>query len=91
MNANELMQQIGSGNLMAVGARDFVKDESSLMFRVGSPSKLSKVIITLEADDTYSVRVCVMNKKTYEVVLDETVDQVYAERVGAVVREMGDF
>jgi hypothetical protein len=91
MDAKTLMNQIGTSNLMAVGARDFSFDGDKLMFRVGSASKLSKVVITLEADDTYSVRVCVMKLRTYEVVLNEVVDEVYADRVGAVVREMGDF
>jgi hypothetical protein len=88
MDINVLKNQIGIGNLMAVGAREFVRDENSLMFRVSRG--MQKLIVTLEPDDTYSVRYVKMKARTYEVVADETVAGVYADNIGAVVRRLGD-
>ena len=90
MDANVTLQQIGTGNLMAVGARDFVKDGAQLIFRVGNGRKLAKVVVTLDPSDTYSVRYLEMNRKTYAFTVDESVAGVYAEDLGAVVRRMGD-
>lgn len=89
MDANTLLTQIGAGNLMACGARDIVVDGQQLMFRVGPSRKLAKVIITLTPADEYTVRYVEMNRKTYEVTVDETRD-AFCDNVGAVVREMGD-
>jgi hypothetical protein len=90
MDARVTMQQIGTGNLMACGARDFSFDGSKLMFRVGSGRTLAKVIVTLEPDDTYSVRYCEMALRTYEVRKNEQVEGVYADNLGVVVRRLGD-
>lgn len=90
MDANVTMQQIGTGNLMACGARDFVRDGRQLIFRVGSGRKLAKVVVTLEADDTYSVRYLEMNRRTFAFTVDEKVEGVYADSLGRVVRELGD-
>jgi hypothetical protein len=90
MNPQTLMNQIGSGNLMGCGARDFVTGENELSFRVGSSRKLSKIIISLDYSDTYVVRYVEMKNKTYEVVKDEVRTDVHVEEIGRVVREMGD-
>jgi len=90
MNFEILKSQIGIGNLMAVGAREFQRDEShTIMFKVGN-KPYTKLIIKLEADDTYSVRYYRMSPKTYKALVDEKVEGVYAENIGAVVRKMGD-
>jgi hypothetical protein len=52
------LAQIGRGTLMACGARDFVHDDphGMLMFRVGKGGQVvTKVVIRLMADDTYTV------------------------------------
>lgn len=90
MDAKMTVQQIGTGNLMACGARDFAADDTTLTFRVGPSGKLSKIIIVLEACDTYTVRYFSMNKKTYEVTKEEAVSGIYADQLGATVRQMGD-
>lgn len=93
MDFETVRQQIGTMNLMAVGARVFVGDaaERSLMFQVGSKrGLLEKVIVTLEPSDYYSVRYVAMRKKDYATLADETRDFVPAESLGAVVRVMGD-
>lgn len=89
MNAQVLLAQIGTGVLMSVGARDFVRDGTQVLFRVGPSRKLAKVIVTLTPADEYTVRYVEMNRRTYEVIVDETRDAT-CDNVGAVVRAMGD-
>ena len=85
-----LRAQIGAGNLMAVGARDWVRDGANrVMFRVGPSRKLAKLIVELTPMDEYTVRYVEMSRTTYEVVVDETVE-AFCDNVGAVVRRMGD-
>lgn len=56
MDAKTTLAQIGTLNLMAIGARDFLADSTSLSFRVtGRRGKLCKFIIKLDPSDTYSV------------------------------------
>jgi len=90
MDPFTLRQQIGIGVLMSCGARDWVLDGDAVMFRVGPGRKLRKLIITLDPMDTYTVRFVEMNRKTYEIVADETVEGVGDHNIGAVVRRMGD-
>ncbi|TAL42451.1 MAG: hypothetical protein EPN91_08710 [Salinibacterium sp.] len=89
MDAQTLLKQIGKGNLMAVGARDFVRDGRQLMFRVGSSRKLAKVIVTLTPADEFTVRYVEMSRTDYSILVDETRD-AFCDNVGEVVREMGD-
>ena len=89
MNAQTLLAQIGKGNLMAVGARDFVTDGNQLLFRVGSSRRLSKIVVTLTPADEYTVRYVEMSKEDYTVTVDETED-AFCDNVGAVVRRLGD-
>lgn len=90
MNANVTLQQIGTGNLMACGARDFVQDGAQLIFRVGTGRKLAKVVVTLDPCDTYTVRYLEMNRKTFAFTVDESVEGVYCDNLGETVRRMGD-
>ncbi len=89
MDVNTLLQQIGTGNLMACGARDFVKGETTLQFRVGSSRKLQKIIVGL-VNDTYTVTFVELSRKTYDIVASEEVDGVGDHNIGAVVRRLGD-
>jgi len=86
------MQQIGSGNLMACGARHFVHDNPNglLMFRVGAERSLRKVMVRLMPNDTYSVEVGKTNRKTMEYVVEDQEHGIYADQVGASVRRLGD-
>ena len=93
MDFGTTKRQIGIGNLMACGARDFIGDREkrSLMFRVGPSGRLRKIIVTLDPSDTYSVRYVEMKRSpSYAVVVDETKTGVYCDQLGAVVRKMGD-
>lgn len=91
MDHDTTRRQIGVMNLMACGARDFVTGPDSLAFRAGSKRGIvAKVIVTLDPDDTYTVRYVAMKARTYEIVTDESVSMVYADSLGATVRQMGD-
>jgi hypothetical protein len=88
---NLTRQQIGAMNLMSCGARDFVGDSDSLMFRVGSKRGIvAKIIVKLASDDTYTVRYVEMRKGSCEILIDELEEMVYEDSLGATVRKMGD-
>ena len=55
--AQTIYQQLGGGRFSAMtGAKQFVSDGNKLRFRIGrNASKANKVVITLEADDTYTM------------------------------------
>jgi hypothetical protein len=92
MDTDTTMRQIGAGNLMAVGARDFTVDRTTqtLAFRVGSKrGVVAKLVVTLDASDTYTVRYWAMGRGL-RTTADESVSGVYADQLGAVVRKMGD-
>lgn len=89
MDPNVTKQQIGIGNLMACGAREFSFDSSSLMFRVGSRRGVTaKMIVTLDPTDTYSVTYVEIRK--FKVTKKETISDIYCDHLGEVVRSMGD-
>jgi hypothetical protein len=84
-SASTALEQIGRMNLMAMGARDYVSDEPNgmVMFRVLAGGRtLDKVIVTLDADDTYSVRFVRMRKPAYDVEELGSAHGVYAEELG---------
>lgn len=77
---------------MAVGARDFFTDgPNSYGFRVGSRKGWREAItITLDkGTDTYTVRYVRMRNRDLDIRTEEIQD-VHAEQVGAIVRELGD-
>jgi hypothetical protein len=91
MDAQVTMKQIGTGNLMACGARDFfIADDGSLTFRVGSSRVNRRITVTLHPSDTYEVSYTEMRLKDYVITAHGCVPGVYAEQLGAVVRKMGD-
>lgn len=83
-------QQIGIGNLMAVGARDYFTDgPAKFGFKVGSARGSTKAItITLEASDTYTVKFTAMSNRTYRITETEEVSDVYADQLGQIVYSM---
>lgn len=89
MNAQTTLNQIGPMTLMALAARDFLKDGANrLIFRVGPKSKLAKVVISLDASDTYTVRYVELSKKTYATTRDEEQSFVYADQLSATLRAL---
>lgn len=54
--AQTIADQIGNPAFAMLGARDILGDESALQFAIqGSPKKVSKIRITLDPSDTYTV------------------------------------
>lgn len=91
INHDAALSQIGTGNLMAIGAREMTYADESLIMRVGSKrTRLERLIITLDDSDTYSIRRVVVSRTTHSVTEDVTESGVYAEDLGKTVRRMGD-
>lgn len=67
MNFETLKAQIGIGNLLAVGARDFAIDGAHVTFRVGSKRTLHESLtVSLMPDDTYDVAyVAISNRRPF--------------------------
>jgi hypothetical protein len=82
---------IGMPTRMAVGARDFVHDDTNgmLMFRVGSShGAIRKIIVILELNDTYTVGYGHMPTRgahKYEWITDATRTDIYAEQLSQTV------
>lgn len=91
-DARVTIAQIGRGVLMSCGARDFVRDDANgtLMFRVGPGRKVSKVIVSLMADDTYRVEYGFMNRRTLAWITVDVETGIYADQLAATVRRLGD-
>lgn len=72
---------------MAVGAREIMRDgKDAIIMRVGHGRKHAKIVIKLDPSDTYSVRY--VEIKGGQIVKDETVEMVYCDNLGDVVRGM---
>lgn len=79
MNAQVTIAQIGQQTLMSVGAREFVAGPNDLRFRVGRGDR--KVIVTLDANDTYIVQTFMVRsgRTVYQV------DGIYADQLAEAV------
>ena len=80
VNPQTTIDQIGKVTLMSVGARNFISAPDSLRFTVGRGDRI--VTVTLDPDDTYSVRTQL--KRTGRVIFevsgiycDQLAEQVY--------------
>lgn len=75
--------QIGVMNLMACGARKFsYSADGQLTFKVGG--RMRSIEITLDASDTYTVRLVRITRNYSRVVVEEHSD-VYCDVLGQVV------
>lgn len=91
MDFETTLQTIGAGNLMAVGARDFVHGEDGFTMRVGNKrGLLEKVVVAQDELGYYSVRYVAYKGRASEPVVDEWAHDLDARYVGAYVRKMGD-
>jgi len=81
--AAEIRRQIGPGVLMRVGARDFVRDASSLTFTAGSRAggRLEKIVVTLTPSDTYDVRRAVYARSGLDLRSDRTLHGIYNDQL----------
>jgi hypothetical protein len=84
--------QISIGVKMSCGARNVISGPHFLMFEVGrrTARKLTKVGITLDPSDTYTVERIVIDRKTYESKVEASVSGVYCDNLSAVVLDLGD-
>lgn len=79
-----LAAQIGRGAFVMLGARDILTTERGLQFAVGrNARKVSKIAITLEADDTYTMRFYAGRGLSIREI--EAVTMVYADSLRAVI------
>lgn len=86
-DARLLLRQIGTDARLAVSARDLVDLGNGVMFRYGSNhGDTRKLLITLAADDTYTVRAVRISRRTLETIEIGTVDGVHAAELAACVR-----
>lgn len=88
--AEIMIQQIGGNKFIAMtGAKNFTCTENSLSFHL--PKKLIKnkgniVTITLEADDTYSLRFAYLNKNLN--LIEESVNKgVYYDQLVEIISQ----
>jgi hypothetical protein len=83
-DAQTALAQIGPMRLMAMGARQFVSDAENarVYFRVLGGSSLQKIEVTLDADDTYSVRFLKINRRTGDAAVLREASGIYCDVLG---------
>lgn len=84
--ANTILQQLGGRRfILMTGAKDFVGDANSLMFRIGKNSGgVSKVKIILEPSDTYRVifyRIRQTRKTAAQITIVHEADDIYFDQL----------
>ncbi|QOX80901.1 hypothetical protein FY034_18035 (plasmid) [Trichlorobacter lovleyi] len=88
--ANTILQQLGGNRFkIMTGAKDFIGDETSLMFRIPrAKDGINKVRVTLDlAIDLYSVEFMRVNFKKYTFETVHTSNQVYFDDLERVFTE----
>ena len=88
--AKIVLQQLGGNRFKAMtGAKDFLGDETSLMFRIPrAKDGINKVKITLDFGmDLYKVEFLKVNFKKYTFNVVHTADQVYFDDLARVFTE----
>lgn len=85
-DAKVLLAQVGRFTLASIGARDLVNLGDGIMLRYGTGRRHTKLIITLAADDTYTVRnVRLAGRYKTDVVELGTVTGIYADALSDFV------
>lgn len=87
-----IYHQLSSGVRMNLGARDFVSIEpdKTLMFRIGSSRVVRKAFVTLDASDTYTVRIGRMDRQTLDWIEEAERSLVYVDKLGDTLIRMHD-
>lgn len=86
-----IRDQIGVAVLMAAGASDFMYSEADryLQFTVrGRRGYVTKVRVTLEPSDTYTVAIGRMHKRTFDWEWLGELELVYADSLAEAVRSL---
>ena len=85
--ANTIAQQIGNAALSMIGARDLVATESGLQLAIGrNPKGVSKLVVDLAADDTYTVSAYKGRGLTIRLV--GSTEMVYADSLRATIEQV---
>lgn len=78
--AQNILEQLGGNRFLAMtGAKNLVNTGVGLQFDAGG----KKLVITLDADDTYTVQAGKLNRKTFEFVYSHNLSDVYADELRA--------
>jgi hypothetical protein len=85
--ANNLIAQIGTGTFAMLGAASLVALENGVQFSIkGSPVKANKLVITLAADDTYTVQAWKIKK--FDCNLLAEMEMVHADSLHATIETL---
>lgn len=92
MDAGITWSQISTMVKMSCVARNAVSAPTYLMFEVGrrTARKITKLAITLDASDTYTVERIEIDRKAYDSKIIQSVPGVHAENLSRVVLDLGD-
>lgn len=88
--SNAIREQIGIGNLMACGAREWksIKGKEGLNFRVNAGRKRQFIDVILDPCDTYTVISYKLKNVTDERIELERTSDVYCTELGDIVYHM---
>ena len=93
--ANIIAEQLGGTRRlgMMIGAKDFVGGDKSLQFAVGRGAKdgINKIIVTLGADDTYTVEFGAYSPRKFEYAKKTSFSGVYADNLKSVIESTTGF
>lgn len=82
--ARTILEQVGVGTRMAIGARDMMYGDDSLTMRVGSSNVTRHIRIRLDPNDTYSIRYTSINRRNFDVIELENAAGVYCDNLSEV-------
>lgn len=82
--AEIIRDQLGGGALMMLGAKDILGSENALQFAIRGSRKVSKIRITLDPSDTYTVEFFKKNGR-FDYATVATVEGVYVDSLHAVI------
>lgn len=89
--AKTIRDQVGFWSFAAVGAHDYTFFADALTFKVRLREKnrarvrIMHAVIQLDADDTYTVKVYWLNKKTFDVVNHFEASGIYADQLSTLI------
>lgn len=86
-----IKRQIGVNTFSRVGARDFVYSATDRYLRfavTGRRGWATAIKVTLEPNDTYTVNLERMNKRTFDFEVVRTLELVYCDQLAEVVESL---
>ncbi len=91
--ATTILEQLGGGRFVAMtGSNGFLFGDSMLQFRVRrNSSRANRCLITLDASDTYTVKLCRITGRGLNVEIIAEQSDVYAEMLAPVFERVTGF